>query len=155
MIENQIGRKLKCLRINNMGEYKCDESVQFCPEQGIRRESVAPYSVEQNVIAERMNRTIQERIVEMLRHSGLTDGFWAEALLRVVHIINMSPSRPLDFKIQQEIWTTNKPDYAKPQIFGCNAYVVVPKDNRRKLESRSLNCIFLGYGPDRNFGYRL
>ena len=67
----------------------------------------------------------------------------------------MSSSRPLDFKIPQELWTGRKPDYAKLRIFGCEAYALVPKDERRKLESRSRKCIFLGYGPDGNFGYRL
>jgi hypothetical protein len=43
---------------------------------------MAPYSPEQNGVAERMNRTIQEWIVFMLHHSGLTNGFWAEALSR-------------------------------------------------------------------------
>ena len=36
---------------------------------------MAPHSPQQNGIAERMNRTIQERIVTMLKHSGLSDGF--------------------------------------------------------------------------------
>ena len=53
----------------------------------------------QNGIEKRMNRTIQERVVSMLQHFGLSDGFWAKALLTTVHIINMSPSRPLGLKI--------------------------------------------------------
>ena len=75
MIENQTGRKLKCLRTDNGGEFKYDEFVKFFWEHGIRREYTAPYSSEQNSIAERMNRTIQERVVSMLQHSGLSDGF--------------------------------------------------------------------------------
>jgi hypothetical protein len=31
----------------------------------------------------------------------------------------------------------------------------VSKDERCKLESRSRKCVFLGYGPDGSFGYRL
>jgi hypothetical protein len=31
----------------------------------------------------------------------------------------------------------------------------VPKEDRCKVESRSRKCIFLGYGPDGSFGYRL
>jgi hypothetical protein len=91
----------------------------------------------------------------MLHHSRLTNGFWAEALLTAVHIINMSPSRPLGLKIPQELWIGRKPDYDKLRIFGCEAYALVPKDERRKLESRSRKCVFLGYGPDGSFGYRL
>jgi transposase InsO family protein len=101
MVENQTDRKLKCLRSDNRGEYKSDEFVQFYRERGIRREFTAPYSPEQNGVVERMNRTIQERIVSMLHRKG----FWAEALLTAVHIVNMSPSRPLGSKIPQELWT--------------------------------------------------
>ena len=96
MVENQTGRKLKCLRSDNGGEFKSEEfEVSPIRERGIRREYTAPYSPEQNGIAERMNQTIQECVVSMLQHSGLLDGFWAEALLTAVDIINMLPSRPL------------------------------------------------------------
>ena len=91
---------------------------------------MAPYSPEQNGISERMSRTIQEHVVYMLQHSGLLDGFWAEALLMAVDIINMSPSRPLGLKIPQEIWTGRKPNYDKLRIFGCEAYALIPKDDR-------------------------
>ena len=104
---------------------------------GIRREYTTPYSPEQNGIAERMNRAIQERVVSMLQHSGLSDNFWAEALLTAIHIIKMSPSRPLGLKIPQEIWTGSKPNYDKLRIFCCEAYALIPKDDRRKLEPRS------------------
>jgi IS30 family transposase len=64
--------KLKCLQFDNGLEF--DEFVQFCRERSIKRELMAPYSPEQNGVAERMNRTIQERIVSMLYHSALSDG---------------------------------------------------------------------------------
>jgi transposase InsO family protein len=60
-------------------------SSNFCRERGITREFTAPYSPEQNGVAEQMNLTIQERIVSMLHHSGLKDGFWVEALFTAVH----------------------------------------------------------------------
>jgi hypothetical protein len=91
----------------------------------------------------------------MLHHSGLSDGFWAEALLTAVHILNMSTSRPLGSKIPQELWTRRKPDYGKLRIFGCEAYALVPRDKCRKLDSQSRKCIFLGYRLDGSFGYRL
>ena len=119
MVQNQTGRKLKCLQTDNGGEFKSDKFIKFCRERDIRREYTAPYSLEQNRIVECMNQTIQECIVSMLQHSKLSNGFWAEALLTVVHIINMSPSRPLGLKIPQETWTGSKPNYDKLRIFGC------------------------------------
>ena len=50
-----------------------------------------------------MNRTIQEQIVSILRHSGLKDGFWAEALLTTMHIIIMSSSRRLNPEIREQV----------------------------------------------------
>jgi hypothetical protein len=127
MVENQTDWKLKCPQSDNGGEYKSDKVIQFSRECGIRREFTAPYNPEQNGVPERMNRTIQERVVSMLHHSRLSEGFWAKALLTVVHIINMSPSRPLGSKIPQELWTGRKPDYGKLRIFGCEAYALVPR----------------------------
>ena len=60
LVENQTDRKLKCLRSDNGGEFKSDEFITFFREHGIRREYTAPHSPEQNGIAERMNRTLQE-----------------------------------------------------------------------------------------------
>lgn len=39
--------------------------------------------------------------------------------------------------------------YGHLHVFGCKAFVHIPKDERSKLEAR-----FLGYGED-EFGYRL
>ena len=87
--------------------------------------------------------------------SHWTHTTWAESPLTAVHIINISPSRPLVYKIPQELWSGKSPDYGKLRIFGCEAYALVPKDDRRKLESRSRKCIFIGYEPDGSFAYQL
>ena len=55
----------------------------------------------------------------ILQHSKVSDGFWAEALLTVVHIINVSLTRSLGYKIPQELQSGKTPDYGKLQIFGC------------------------------------
>ena len=39
-------------------------------------------------------------------------------------------------------------------MFGCKAYVYIPKDERSKLDLKSKECIFLGYGHE-EFRYKL
>ena len=63
--------------------------------------------------------------------------------------------RPLGYKIPQELWSGKTQDYGKLWMFGCEDYVVVPKDDRWKLQSRSRKCNFLGYEPDGSFDYKL
>ena len=80
MVENQTGWKLKCLRTDNGGEFKSNE-------RGIRREYTAPYSLEQNGIAERMNRTIQERVV--VKIFGLERKPGKDGRISVVQCVHM------------------------------------------------------------------
>ena len=95
----------------------------------------------------------------MLSMANLTQGFWAEAVLIAVHIINKSPSTPLDYKIPEELWSGKKPHYDHLRVFGCKAYAHVPKELRHKLDPKSHKCIFVGYGAgygaDGEMGYRL
>ena len=92
-MENQSGKKLKCLRIDNGGEYVSKAFADFCNSKGIKRELTAPCNPSQNGVAERMNRTIQEKVRSMLSNADLTQGFWVEAVAIVVHLINRSPSK--------------------------------------------------------------
>ena len=96
-VENQSGKKLKSLRIDNGGEYISKEFQDFCAKQGMKRQLTAPYTPAQNGVVERMNRTIQERVTSMLSMANLSLGFWMEAVYTAVHIINRSLSTPLDF----------------------------------------------------------
>jgi transposase InsO family protein len=75
MVDNKTDRKFKCLQSDNREEYKSNEFVQFYREHTIKQEFMALYCPEQNGVVERMNQTIQERIVFILDHFGLTDAF--------------------------------------------------------------------------------
>lgn len=44
--------------------------------------------------------------------------------------------------------------YDHLKVFGCKAFVHIPKDERSKLDVKTRQCIFLGYGQD-EFGYKL
>ena len=104
LVETQTGKKIKCLRSDNGGEYVSKPFQDFCDLKGIKRELTAPYNPPQNGVAERMNRTIQEKVRSMLSNASLPNGFWAEALATAVHLINRSPNKVLDTKVPEEIW---------------------------------------------------
>jgi len=44
--------------------------------------------------------------------------------------------------------------YKHLRVFGCRAFVHIPRDERSKLDKKTKQCIFLGYCKD-EFGYRL
>lgn len=53
-----------------------------------------------------------------------------------------------------EGWHGKKPDLSHIRIFGSEAYLHVPKDERTKFDSKSVKCNFVGYS-DTQKGYRL
>nr|CAN69096.1 hypothetical protein VITISV_025437 [Vitis vinifera] len=109
---------------------------------GIATHRTVRYTPQQNALAERMNRTILERVRCMLSSSGLSKVFWAETVETTVHLINKSLSSALQLKTPQEKWTGKYADYQYLKVFGCTAYV---HTKTNKLESRVVKCIFLGY----------
>ncbi|WVZ07194.1 hypothetical protein V8G54_020540 [Vigna mungo] len=150
-IENQLGCRLKCLRTDNGLEFVSEEFNGFCTEKGIRRHKTVVGTPQQNGLAERMNRTILERVRCMLLGSGLSKAFWGEAANTAVYLINRSPSSALNFKTPMEVWSGRPADYSHLRVFGSLAFAHVRGD---KLDSRAAKCIFLGYA-DGVKGYRL
>lgn len=152
-VERESDRKLKCVRSDNGGEYR-GPFENYCKSQGIKLEKTVPKTPQLNGVAERMNRTIEERIRCMLSHAKLPKSFWAEAMFTAVYLINHSPSVPLEGDVPQRVWTVKYVSYKHLRVFGCRAFVHVPINERSKLDKKTKECIFLGYSED-EFGYRL
>ena len=70
-VELESSCKVKCLRSDNGSEYVSHEFKNFCLEQGIRMEKTVPKTLQQNGVAERMNRILNERARSMRLHVGL------------------------------------------------------------------------------------
>ncbi|KAK4313452.1 hypothetical protein Pmani_015209 [Petrolisthes manimaculis] len=153
-VENQMGRKIKILRTDNGGEYKSNDFEQYLIDEGVRHEYTIPKTPEQNGVSERMNRTLVEQIRAMLIDSGLPHRFWAEALSTTCYLKNRSPARALNGKTPCQALMGKKPTVHHLRVFGCVCYAHVPKDERRKLDPKSVKCVFLGYGSEVK-GYRL
>jgi len=59
----------------------------------------------------------------------------------------------LQVDIPNRVWYGKDVSYSYLRVFGCKAFVHVPKDERSKLDAKTRECIFIGYGHD-EFGYR-
>ncbi|GJR20718.1 putative RNA-directed DNA polymerase [Tanacetum coccineum] len=153
LVERQTGKKLKCIRTDNGGEY-IGPFDAYCREHGIQHQKTPPKTPQLNGLAERMNRTLVERVRCLLSHAGLPASFWGEALNTAVHVINLTPCVPLRFDVPDRVWSGKDVSYRHLRVFGCKASVHIPKDERSKLDVKGKPCVFLGYGQD-EFRYRL
>lgn len=73
---------------NNGLEYLSNEFNEFCKIEGIARHMTVRKTSQQYSLAERMNRTILERVRYMLFSLGLSKPFWVEVAISVVYLIN-------------------------------------------------------------------
>lgn len=152
-VERETARTLKCICTDNGGEY-IGFFKHYCKRNGIRHEQTVPKTPQHNGVAERMNRTIVERIRCMLSHAKLPNTFWGEAMMTAVDVINLSPTARLNGDVPNKFWTGKNVSYNHLKVFRCRAFVHIPTDERSKLDAKSKECIFLGYGNE-EFGYGL
>ncbi|GJV23248.1 zinc finger, CCHC-type containing protein [Tanacetum coccineum] len=88
-------------------------------------------SLAQNGLAERMNKTLMDKVRCLLIQTELPKTFWAEAICTAAYLINRSPSTTIKKKTPMEMWSGHPSDYGMLRIFGCVAY---PHDKQGKLE---------------------
>ena len=113
-----------------------------------------PYTPQQNGVSERMNRSIMETVRCLLHYANLPLDFWAEAVATAVFLRNSSPTSYLKEVTPYQCWFREKPDVSNLRVFGCKALVHIPEQKRKKLDKKSMECIFVGY-PYNSKGYKL
>lgn len=90
---------------------------------------------EHNGVAERLNRTLVERVRAMLHASGLPKSLWGEAMMHAVWLKNRSSTRALDGKTPYEMLYNKKPDLSGIPVWGCR--VKVHSTDGSKLDMRA------------------
>nr|GEW47634.1 retrotransposon protein, putative, Ty1-copia subclass [Tanacetum cinerariifolium] len=151
LVENQTGMTVKKLRTDNGLEFYNREFKQLCIESGITRHLTVTGMPQQNGLAERMNRTLKDKVRCLLIQSGFPKTFWAEATCTAAYLINRSPSTTIEKKTPMEMWSGHPSDYGMLRTFDCVAYSHVQQG---KLKPRAVKCVLLGY-PEGVKGYRL
>jgi hypothetical protein len=161
LVENQHQPlTIKSFRSDGGGEYISQAFTSYLREHGIQRQQTPPYTPEHNGVAERMNRTLVECARSMLHDAQLSYKYWGEAVITACYIRNRCPTRSLSsinlHITPYEAWfgIGNKPSIQHLRVFGCKCYAHIPDVKRSKLDSKAIECIFVGYSSESK-AYRL
>ncbi|SPO27395.1 uncharacterized protein UTRI_10512 [Ustilago trichophora] len=145
-MEGRTGKKLSMLLSDNGGEFVNKEMDDYMRRRGIVHRRTAPYTPQQNGIAERMNRTVMDMVRCMLYESGLPGQFWTKAAMHAIYVRNRVPNEwtgPTTSPL--ELFLGEKATIQDIRPFGCTAYVHIQEAERKsKLEPRSTKMINLG-----------
>ncbi|GKB14277.1 zinc finger, CCHC-type containing protein, partial [Tanacetum coccineum] len=140
-VELQQNDLVKTLRTDRGGEYY---DPVFFQSVGIIHETTAPYTPQQNGVAERKNRALKEMVNSMLSYSGLSEGFWGEAMLTACYLLNRVPNKR-NKTTPYELWYKKRPNLAFLRVWGCRAVVRIPDPKRKTLGEKGIDCIFVGH----------
>ncbi|KAM2243153.1 hypothetical protein PS2_009934 [Malus domestica] len=147
--EGEVGKKIRCLLIDNRGEYSSSEFSQYLRECRIRHQYTCANTPQQNGVAERKNRHLAEVCRSMLHAKNVSGRFWAEAMRIAAFGINRLPQPRLEFVSPFEKLWNIKPTVSYFRVFGCVCYVFVPNHLRSKFDKKAVRCIFVGYDIQR------
>lgn len=117
----------------------------YMTTKDITLETSAPYVYKQNGRAEKEMRTIVECARTMMTSKNLPRKLWAEAVNTAVYILNCCLSSQVNNITSFEIWYKRKPELSHIKIFGSDAYVHIPKTQRKKWDLKSKKYIIVGY----------
>ncbi|GAU51065.1 hypothetical protein TSUD_411780 [Trifolium subterraneum] len=136
------------IRSDHGREFENSRFSEFCTAEGIGHEFSSPITPQQNGVVERKNRTIQECARVMLHSKKLPQHFWAEAMNTACYILNRVTLRAGTTNTLYELGKGRKPIIKYFHVFGSKCYILIDREQRRKMNPKSDEGIFLGYSTN-------
>ena len=75
-------------------------------------------------------------------------------MMTASHVLNRTPRKSLLWRTPHELLFGRTPDIRYLRVFGCRAWIHIPKDQRTKWKPNSVPMVFIGYEPGSK-AYRL
>ena len=81
----------------------------------------------------------------MLDDAGPLNKYWAIDVSVAVYLKNHTPMRLVVGKTPYEAWHGRKPSLEHLRVFGCLAFVHLPKEKHKRRDYIATSGIFVGY----------
>jgi hypothetical protein len=145
MFKGKFNRAIKTFRSDNGGEYVGNEFQAYLSLNGIEHETTIPYSPQQNGIAERLNRTIDTKVMTMKHASNAPNKMWGELVKTANFLRNRTPYSKIDGRTPFELWNGKLPNVSIFRVFGADMTVHIPQALRKGLEDKAFQGKLVGY----------
>jgi hypothetical protein len=136
---------VKRFRTDEGSEYTSKRFGEYLKSEGILKEMTMPYTPQSNGVVKWANRTIMERVQCMLDDAGISMLDWAFAESVAVYLNSRTPTRSVVGKTPHVSWHGRNPSLKYLCVFGCLAFIHVPKEKRTTLDYRATPGIFVEY----------
>ncbi|CAI7880613.1 unnamed protein product [Closterium sp. NIES-53] len=147
--QRERGHKVMVIRTDNRGEFIGADFEAVLKKKGIQHQLTVPYNPQQNDVAERFKRTLQEGARTLLGRAGLPDPFWVTALRQDALVKNRVLATVGDKQwAPYTKWYGSAPAVNMLRAYGCMVVFHVPKEKRGKLEASGRWGVHLGLAKD-------
>ncbi|CAI7800232.1 unnamed protein product [Closterium sp. NIES-54] len=149
--ERESGIKLKSFQSDGGGEYTSQQFKQYLAERGIKQLLSLPYAHQQQGVAERMNRTLQNSMRKLLRGMRLPNHQWPAALDHAVMLHNLLSSSSLPNNASPHLlWTGKQGSTKMLRVFGCMVQYRPPAARAGRFSQRAQWGLHLGIEKNYN-----
>jgi hypothetical protein len=144
---NKDNKRIRIYATDNGTEFINNKFKSYLINHGITHQLSLVYTLESNGLAERINRTILNKVRCLLFNSNLPKELWGEAAITATYLYNRTPHSKLDFKTPYELKYNQRPDISHIKTFGSIAFYK-NKHNIKKLDPRANKGILIGLGQN-------
>jgi transposase InsO family protein len=145
-ITQQNCKAIKVLRSDRGGEFLSKAFDDHLAKAGTARKLTPHDTPQLNGVAERLNRTLLERMRALMHTTGLPKSLWGEALRHSAWLKNRTATRSLDGKTPFEALYGRPPDLSALRTWGIP--VLVHSTDGSKLHARAREARWLGLDVD-------
>ena len=145
-LSTQFNTKVKHLRLDRGGEYLSAEFTKYLKSKGTECRVTVHDTPEHNGVAERLNRTLVERVCAMMYASGMLKSLWGEAVMHATWVKNCTSTCQLGKKTPYEMLYQKKPNLENILVWGCRVKVHDTSGMKLDMQARDGHQI---YFPDR------
>lgn len=122
--------------------------------KGIIHQTSCSKTPQQNGTVERKHQHLFNVARSLRLQAHLPKTFSGDCILTTTHLINLLPTKLLDYKSPYELLYSKPPNYTPLKTFGYLCYITDVTGIKDKFDPRGLQCVFLGY-PFGKKGYKV
>ena len=141
----------------DMGESTSNAVINYLAGVGVQLTSTCPHTPEQNMVIERVWRSIGESAIAMLLTAELSEPYWEEARKTACYLYNRSPgahseSHPVS---PYEHYYGIRPHLSHLRVFGSRCYPTRLVGSKGNHEAKAWEGIFVGYQEQQLVGWKI
>jgi len=153
---NAHNLSVKSIRLDKGGEYTSHTLVSWLEKKGIKVHYTGTECHQSNGPAERINRTIMDRVRATLIESNQPRLLWPWIVGHVTTALNLIPYAPRPHTTPHQTMFGSVPDVSFLRPFGCRVATFVSTQSRPdKLCAQGVEGRLVGYVPDSTSMYQV